>query len=155
MTSSRLKQAAFAPFTSEVLLPLVTISGSGFDPIPIVPNNEEVTSGGVTYSPFPLTLQLPDDDSTGVPVMKFTVTSIAPDVMQRLRLVSDALFVDVIMVLFSDPETVELQFPTMRLRNVSYDAMTISGDLVIGDFLTEAVPAHSFTPGFAPAVFRG
>lgn len=155
MTSTQLKQASFSAFTSEILLPLVTITGTGFDPLNIVPNTEDVISNGVTYSPFPLTLQLPDEAGDSVPIMKFTVTSIAQEVVQRLRLAGDALFVTVQMVLFSQPNTVEMVFPTMRLRNVNWDAQTISGDLILGDFLTESVPVHSFTPGFFPAVFKG
>lgn len=154
MTSNRFKQSAFAAFTSDVLLPLITITGQGFDPLRIVPNTQDIISGGATYSPFPVFLQLPDDDADAAPIMKFKVTSIAQEVVQRLRLVSDALYVDILIVLAATPDVIEMRFPQMRLRNTDFDAVTVSGDLILGDFLTESVPVHSFTPGFAPAVFK-
>lgn len=154
MTSSRFKQSAFAAFTSDVVLPLITITGQGVDTIRVVPNTIDIVSNGVSYSPFPVSLQLPDDDGDAAPIMKFKISSIAQDVMQRLRLVQDALFVDVLIVLAATPDIVEMRWPQMRLRNVEFDAQTITGDLILGDFLTESVPVHSFTPGFSPAVFK-
>ena len=53
----------------------------------------------------------------------------------------------------SEPDNYVDTFANYELQNISYDALTIQGELILGDFLTEPFPPDRFTPNIFPALF--
>ena len=65
---------------------------------------------------------------------------------------SDGLTVALKVVLADQPDTIELEYAGMRLRNVTWDQGEISGDLVYEDILSEPV-CEQMTPARFPGAF--
>ena len=56
------------------------------------------------------------------------------------------------VVLADQPDTIEVEYAGMRLRNVTWDQGEISGDLVYEDILSEPV-CEQMTPARFPGAF--
>jgi hypothetical protein len=57
------------------------------------------------------------------------------------------------LVLGSDPDVVERQWPVMDLRVVDYDAATMEFELEFLPFTTESYPVDTYTPSGFPGLF--
>lgn len=106
------------------------------------------------YQPFPFELELPDDtDDMSGALARLRVDAVDRRVVEAVRRIGGVPSVDVEIVLASDPDTVELSWPTFSLSNVRYDAMKIEGDLVLEVLDQEPFPADAFNPDLFPGAF--
>lgn len=135
-------------------LVLLTISHATLaTPIRVVNNTEEVFSNGQIYIAFPFSVQLPNDSQDTGPVAKLVIDNVSTDIARVIRSIATPPYVDISVVRISDLDTVELDLPTFRLRNVQWDALSVSGDLVIDNIMQEPYPQRSFTPAEYPGLF--
>jgi len=153
MVTTALKTAAFSQDTDEGVLVLLTIDHDDISPpIRVVNNTEHVASRGNTFIAFPFSLVLPSSDERSPPVARLTIDNVSREIAQSIRLISTAPDVLIEVVRMKDTEVVELSFPGFRLRNVKWDASTVSGDLVVEDIAQEPYPAFTFSPADFPGL---
>ena len=150
--SSTFKQAIYASETDEAFLVLLTIDHETLEnPIRVTSGSIDVVSNGETFVPFPFNLSLPDESSDAAPRARLAIDNIDRQIVLSVRSITTAPTVKMEVILASDPDVIEASFPDFKLENISYDAYTVSGDLVLEEFVTEPFPAGIFNP----AEFRG
>lgn len=139
--------------TGEVWLTLLTISHSSLtQPIRVVNNNENITSNGELYVAWEFSLGLPGEDPENPSATRLTIGNIDPRIIKSLRAMATPPTVDIQVILASDPDLVELEFGGLVMRNATYDATQITGDLVFEEIMSEPV-ATTLTPVSFPGMF--
>ena len=133
---------------------LLTIKTKGAPNLCLVNNNEEIVSNGVTYKPFPFSLNLPSDTGDRQPKVTLSISNISDEIIQAIRMQSEAPVLTVEMVTSKFPDVVEKRLDYLQLRNVHYDAVTVTGELEVINVLTRGFPSESYDPVHYPALFR-
>jgi len=142
-----------AQATAKVWLTTITIDHATLaDPIRVVDNNENITSNGDLFVAWDFSLQLPGEDPDNPAGAKLSIGNIDPLIIQTLRTISSPPTVTIQIILADTPNVVEIEFSGLVLRNASYDAGTITGDLRFEEILTEPV-ATTLTPAMFPGMF--
>lgn len=154
MTTAAFLRSAFESETDEVWLALLTISHSTLEqPIRVVNNTVDVTSNGETFQAFAFDLLLPDDEQDSPAIARLEIDNVSLEIIQSVRLMNTPASVLIQIIRHSLPDTIEVSLPDFSLRNVSWDAQTVTGDLVLEDFVQEPYPAGTFTPAGFPGAF--
>lgn len=152
--TTALTESAYAQQTADVWLVLVTIDHDDLaEPIRVVANTEDVTSRGDLFVGFPFDVVLPDSREDAPSRARLVVDNVSREIAQAIRSISSAPSVLLEVIRAADPDTVEVSFPFFTLRNVKWDALTVSGDLVLEDFTAEPFPAAVFSPASFPGLF--
>lgn len=154
MTTQAIKNAMYGQETDEVIVVLLTISHEDIDPpIRICSNSENIESNGNTFIALPFEVTLPVDEIAEVPRAKISIDNIDRSIVVAVRNITTAATVLMEVVLASDPDTIESTFPDFTLDSVSYDQLTVSGELSLENFLQEPYPSASFDPARFPGGF--
>lgn len=133
---------------------LLTITpASGGAPINVVNNNESITSNGVTYQPYPFTLTLPLDTGDKIPQITLTIDNVDQLLTDAVRELELAPSIRVQLVTSSFPDLVEKDLDFLKLRNVSYDAMSITGTLEVASVWARKFPGEVIDPVKYPSLF--
>lgn len=161
--SAAAKQAALAQQTGEVFVILMRISHPNFaqdillssDPTQVLPiaNVRGTVSNGEEYVYLPFTIQLPQQDGEGISRAKVQIDNIDRRMVEAVRTADSSLSVDVSIVLASQPDIIEVSIPDFKIEHVTYDALTISGDLSLEYYDLEPFPHLRFTPSNFPGMF--
>lgn len=152
--SQTLREAVHGQETGEAFLVLLTLNHDDLAaPIRVVNDGADLASRGETFQAFPFRLALPSDMDERPPRMRLQIDNVDRTVVQALRSISGAPTVLVEVVLASDPDTVEASFPDFVLRAADYDALAVTGELVLERFIHEPFPAQRFTPANFPGLF--
>ena len=69
-----------------------------------------------------------------------------------IRSISSAPAVKIEIIRAADPDTVELSLDGFTLRDVSWDAASVTGSLTLDDIATEPYPAGIFSPASFPGL---
>jgi len=137
-----------------VWLFLLTIKVKGNPDLCFVNNNEQVISNGIIYEPFPFALNLPSDNGESQPKVTLTISNISDEIIKAIRSQVEAPILRVQMVSSAFPDIVEKDLDFLQLRNVSYDAISITGQLEVINVLTRGFPADQYDPVHYPGLFR-
>ena len=152
--SDSARGAMFAEETSDGLFALLTIDHDDLSaPIRVVHNQVDVVSRGDTFTAFPFELILPTSEPDSPPRAQLTIDNVSREIGQAIRTVSSAPTVLIEVVRIDDPDTLELSFPALNLRNVRFDVAKVTGDLVSEDLQLEPYPALTFSPPHFPGLF--
>lgn len=142
-----------AESTAEAWLMLLTIDHPTLSsPIRVVDNNADVTSNGDLFVAWDFSLTMPGEDPDNPETAHLSISNIDPLIIRSLRQISSPPSVTIGVVLSSAPNVVEVEFAGLVLRSASYDAATITGNLVFEEILTEPV-ATTLTPAMFPGLF--
>lgn len=145
--------AGNAQQTGEVYLVLLTISHPNIaQPIRVVNNNENVTSRGDLFVAFPFEIDLPGEDSDNPPLARLRIDNVDRMIVNSIRQIDSPPSVTIEVVLASQPNTVEVSFDSLVMRNVGYDAAVVTGELVFEQIVVEPV-ATTMTPAKFPGLF--
>jgi len=148
------RQALFDQETSEVFLPLLTISHTDMTTLRFVNNNEDVTSNGNTFSAFSFDIALPSEEDDGsISQVEIKIDNVDRKIVQSIRDISSAPDVQLDIVLASDPDTAEAGPFNFTLQQARYDAITVTGTLGYPSVLDEPYPGDVLTPQNHPAAF--
>lgn len=146
-------RAGFEQQTDEVFLVLLQITHPNIpDAIRVVNNNENITSNGELYVAYPFEIELPGEDSEQPPLARLRIDNVDRLLVATVREIATPPQVTIRVVLASSPDTIELQFEGLNMRNVIYDAATISGELVFEQIMVEPV-STTMTPSKFPGMF--
>lgn len=151
---SALRQSAFADATGDVWLVLLTISHPDLaDDIRVVNNTEQITSNGQVFLSFPFEINLPDEKDDAPSRAKLTIDNVSREIGQTIREITTPPQITIEVIRAEDPEFIEVSWPNFWLRNVSFNANQVRGDLVLEDFTDEPYPAGTFVPSAFGGLF--
>ena len=151
--SATFKAALMAQETSEIYHTLLTISGTGISTHRYTDNYEDVQSGGNTYTASAFYATLPDDIEDRIPDVMISVQNVDRAIITDARSATSPPDASISIVLQSDPNVVEVGPFKFKIRNINYDALTLSGVLKYEDILNEQFPTCSYTPQTFPGIF--
>jgi hypothetical protein len=132
---------------------LLKIETPSNPPLYLVNNNEEFMSNGINYLPYPFQLVLPEDTGDKLPTVTLTISNIDGAIIEAIRGFSEAPEISVKLVSSAYPDLVEKELNYLKLRNVSYDAMTVTGQLETINVLSRRFPEGTYDPVHFPAIF--
>ena len=139
-------QSAQALETSEVWLLLLEIDHEDLDePFYLVNNTESITRNSQEYIAYPFNIVLASDNGETLQKVKLTIDNVDRALVETIRTISDSPTVNIKLVLASQPDIAELEITDLILREVEYDAFTISGTLYADDILNSRYPADNIT----------
>jgi len=147
-------RAIQATSSSVAWLFLLTIQAKDKPPLYLVNNNEPIISQGIEYLPFPFQLNLPSDDGESLPKVSLKISNISNEIIEAIRSELTPPELKVELVSSAYPDIVEKRLDFLKLRSVSYDAITITGQLEVVNVMTNAFPSEVYDPVHFPGMFR-
>lgn len=108
--------------------------------------------GGDMYIAFPFRVTLPKEKDRAVPTAQLEIDNVSREIGQIIRQISTPPSIDFEIVRIDNIDVTEVSYPTFKLRNVEYDALTVSGELTVEDMMREPYPQRSFSPSEYPGV---
>ena len=152
--SATFRSAAYARETWAVFLMLLEIDHSTLDdPIRVVNNQADITSGGNPYTAYPFQIDLPQDDPDELPSVRLTIDNCSREITAGIRALTSAPTVTLSVILSTSPNTIEAGPIVFSMQDVSISATTITATLVGEDILNIKYPADSITPANFPGLF--
>jgi len=154
-------QAMFASMTSDAFYLLLTINHSSL-PAPIrIYNANEFDNGvpkilvsrGYSFVAFPFNITLPEEGSDSPPQVTLSICNVDRSITNALRSIATRMSVTLEVVLSESVSTVEAGPFTMKMVNVTYDALTISGTLTYDSILSESFPKNRMDVTLFPGLF--
>lgn len=152
MVTENLRDDAWAQESDLPLILLELNHDELIEPLLLVNNKEDVISNGETYLAFPFELQMPNDTDDSAPQAKLRICNVSREIGQAIRLMRTPADVSLKVVRMDTPDTVELEFIGMKLRNVTFDAFTVEGTLVFENLINEPYPWMTFSPAWFPGL---
>ena len=131
--------------SGDVFIWLLKLYNPSFADVYVCNNNESVISNGITYNPYAFNLVLENDDENP-PKIRLTVDNVDRSLVDDVRQTQTPINVDLLLVLQSQPDTVEIEYNQLTLRNVTYNKSVISGQLAISEVYLNVFPAHTVNP---------
>lgn len=119
----------------------------------VVSNTEDVVSRGMLFSATHFDLVLPADNGETFPTVELKIANVDGLLIQTIRGFPTAPEMTLEIVLSSSPNVVERTVDFLVLRSVEYNALTISGRLVVESSLSNRFPAYDYTPPTHPGLF--
>lgn len=149
-----MREALQAQETDEVISFLLTLSHPSFAaPIRVTDNGEDLTSNGEVYISFPFQVTTPGDSEAATSV-RLSIDGTDRRIVTEIRGTNyEPIQVDLCVVLAATPDLIEIGPYSFKLRNISYTAATVEGDLEFEDINNEPYPTDSFTPSRFPGCF--
>ncbi len=154
--------AVYAQETGTVFIVLLTISHptlidpetSAPAPLRFCSDAVQTVSRGNAYLPFPFMLALASEDPQKPPEAILQIDNIDRSITAAIRNMGVVPCQILIELVTSDtPDAVEYSSGSMTLRDVHYDALTVSGQLAFEQILNEPFPSTLVTPATIPGVF--
>ena len=139
--------ALLAQSTPEAFIALVTIThADSGDVFRVCMNTESIISRGNTFLPYAFRFHLPSESGEETGQVQFEIDNTDMVLIGMLRRITSPAEFLIEMVLASNPDTVELAVADLVLREVSWDASTVRGKLMLDDVLNQRFPKDVFDP---------
>lgn len=164
--SSQALRAVYAEETGEYPILLLTITATSIvEPVLIssdatqrvYEDAEQILYGtvsrGMTFFFVPFQIVLPSDTEDSAPQCSITIDNVSRQLMTVIRTLTQPPTVSMELVMSGSRDVVEAVFPGFAISSITYDAMTITGDLRVDAMVTEPFPAGTFTPSQFPGMF--
>ena len=164
--SASMLRAMYEPETGDYPIFLITLNHWTLDePIRcssdptqrIAATDEDVHYGtnsrGDSYVFMPFTLILPPDDAEQAAKTTISIDNVTRELVPTIRALYEPPKVTLEIVMASAPDVVEVRFPDFKLTNITYDELSIVGELTLDMLETEPFPCLSITPTQFPAAF--
>jgi hypothetical protein len=146
------RRAFFSQQTGEVILVLLDITHPDLTTIRVVNNNEDVVSGGNTYSAFPFDMPPPGEKEGEIARVRLRIDNIDRSIVQALRSIQSSPMVSLNIVMASSPNRIEAGPFDMFLKAAVYDKLVVEGELSFEDE-DEPFPGDSYVPALFPGLF--
>lgn len=144
-------------YSTAIPLVLVKITHERLnEPIYVANNTEDVVSNGITYTGFPFELTLPsEEEDAGQSLGRISIQNVDRAISNAIFSLTGPLTISLYIVLDDDPDDVEFELLDLVLRNVSGDAMTVSGDIGLRyDLSAVPYPGLRATQARCPGLWR-
>ena len=144
----------YAQETQEIWIALIEITHPLLSqPIRVCSDAKNVYSNGKTFIAYPFELQLPSSTATEVPKASIKIDNVDQDIMFNLRSINTPPNISFSIVRAGNPNLIEVSYPNFILNSVQYDALTITGDISVEQYMTEPYPKDTYTPGRFPGLY--
>jgi hypothetical protein len=150
--SNALKRAVLGLTSDEVLVTLLTFSGTGFSTFRVCDNDTDIVSLSQTYTAFPFSIELPGDGDDA-PAAVLQITNVDRQIGQAIDAAEDEIFVNIKVVLASTPDHIEKEFDGLRISRAPRNALLVQGELTSAQFANEPYTKIRATPGRFPGLF--
>ena len=147
-----LKPAIYQTSTNEAFLWLLTIKTSK-ETLRLVNNMEDIVSRNDKFTAYPFNISLPVEDGSKQLSLALNIDNVDQVLIEAIRGFLEPPVMTLELVLSSDFDTVEKRIDFLRLSNVEYDQLQITGQLKPNNVLGNAFPATSYDPSQFPALF--
>lgn len=143
----------------DAVLLLVTITHPTIETIRVVNNTPaedgsgDIVSRGETYQAYPFHPELPNNVDEQ-PRARITIANIDRRISESLMNLDSSPLIAFEIIAASDPDNVLLRFPRFELVDVTWDAVTVSGELTQASFASEPFGFVRVIPSLFPALYR-
>lgn len=151
--SAQLLAQFYGASSNDPLLMLLTLSHPSFTTLRLVNNTENVTSRGEVYQSFPMTIRTPSDDGESAREATIEFDNASLELIDELRTVTTPIDAKIEVILFSDPDTVQLSYEELKIKSISYDKNKIAARLFMDDFLNIELTSEKYSPVNYPGLF--
>lgn len=163
--SANFRESAYAQETDvAIIVLLILTTDDNTEPVRVcnVPVEKFVEDGYNVYGLrsrnkkyyfYPFDINLPQDDKTGAVTAKLTIDNVNRDIVKYVRESKTGVNVTIQCVLSNNLNEVELEYKNFKLVNVSYNSLTVSGNISVDYLGDEPFPAGRFTPSGFPGLF--
>lgn len=112
----------------------------------VVCNTENITSRSNVYTACFFEFSLPDDNDEAPKGITVAIDNVELNFIKLLRTLTKPVHATLEIVLSSSPDVVEMTVSDLLLREIKWDAHTITGTLVSDDPLNQKFPADIYEP---------
>jgi hypothetical protein len=139
--------------SDEDFVVLATISHQSISPpIRVVSDTVDLVSNGETFVGFPFEFVLPADTDSP-PKGKIRIQNADKRIGTVVLALDTAVDMQLDVVLRSDPNTLQVSYRNLKLRNITGDAMAIEGEIGVQDYSTVPWPRVKATRALLPGLF--
>jgi hypothetical protein len=132
---------------------LATISHILISPaIRIACDTVDIVSNGNTFVGFPFEFVLPTD-SEAPPKGKIRIQNVDKRIGEVVLALTTAVDLQLDVILRSDPDTLQVSYKNLKLRNITGDAIAIEGEIGVQDYTTVPWPRTRAVKGLLPGLF--
>ena len=156
MPSSEFIRTLLGREQSDPLLILLTIEHAEIGaPIRVVRNavGSDIVSNGETFTAFPFDIDIATD-TDGAPRASINLMSVDRRIGNAILNLKTPPQIAFETILASAPDRVETRYARFKLRNITIDAVIISGELSQVEYSGEPWPNKRVLPSTFPAIFR-
>lgn len=152
--SAAFKEAINKEASGEVFLYLLELSHPDLaSTIRLVNNYEDIVSNGETYSASAFQFTPPTQGEGEYSPAQLLVDNTDRVLVESLRLITTPIKVNAKVVLASDTNVIDWEYPELQLQNVSYNVNSISGEVLymiyLGYNLSTTMINNTGFPGLA------
>lgn len=143
----------------EAILILLTITHPTIEPLRLVNNDPrpdgstDIVSRGETYLAYPFEPELPTDNDEQ-PVARLRIANVDRRIAESLMHLTSPPELAFEIIRSVEPDVVLRRFARFELRNVTWDAIEVTGELMQASFAAEPWPNIRVVPSLFPALFR-
>ncbi len=112
-----------------------------------------VVSRGNDYVFLPMEITLPSEEEAQAPKCSITLHDVTRYIMPLIRTLTGPPTVKLELILSKTPDIVEASFSEFYMTGITYNAQSVSAELVMIDYEREPFPKDSFTPALFPGMF--
>jgi hypothetical protein len=146
--------AAYAQESEEAILVLLTFEDDQGQFLRFVLNGENIISRGEVFNASWFDVVLPDDTGDRPPQANLNFPNVGREMTALLESYLIPPTVKIEIVLASDPDNVELEFPALQLQpGTKYNAQNVNGPLMGRRTAREGFPKGIICPSYFPAAF--
>ena len=117
--SAAARAAAHAETSDKVWLVLLEIAAAGLAvPIRVVNDNQDIMHQGSTFIGYPFEVELPPENQDRPMIARIRIDNTERLIVDEVRSISEPPSVTLRVVLADQPDTIEVEYAGMRLRNV-------------------------------------
>lgn len=152
--SATATEAVLSQYTDQVFLWLLEIDHDTLvEPLRFVNSREDIVSNGNNHIAFPFEVTLPSEDGETISDVQLAISNVDRTIIETIRTITTEATITLSVILASSPDDMEAGPFTLALREVNYNAMTITGSLRWENLLNLSYPGYTFTPSGFPGLF--
>jgi hypothetical protein len=135
-----------------VFIALLTFSLPGYPTLRLCNNSVDVVSRGETFLAFPFQVSMPNEDAERLPQVQLRIDNVSGEIIEYLRALTmpPTLLLEVVTNVNWD--VVEKSVGFLMLHQIGYNAIEVTGTLILDNFLTRQF-GSIYDPVQFPAIF--
>ena len=152
--SSTMRTELYRPQTNACYLTLLEFYSDDLsETIYLVNNNESVTHNSQVYTPYHFNFTLPDEDESQALNSRIVIENIDRRLTIALRAVRNPINIRAKVIEISNPDTVEVGPFVFVLRDIQYNATTITGNLEYLNYVTKYAGSITYSNEEFPGLY--
>lgn len=152
--SQQATPGVFSSASELIALVLLTFRLPGYPDLRVVNNAVDITSRGQLFEAVGFKITLINQDSEKLPTVTLQIDNLDPRIIEYIRSLPEAPRMMLEVVTSADNfQSPEQSIDFLRLTSVNYNALVITAQLVLDNYLGARFPGGDYTPSEFPALF--